>query len=449
MKRLNFSVLKIIEEKSVSFKNTNIVLFSRNTSFDSCTFNKKYSSAKSNHKINNVHNVNIANYFQKTPNRKFLYINNSLIKNKESLAKKFSFETENNVNNMKSNELTSKPNKDKFLPIPTSSVTENTMMTSCCEHTRIKPFQNTNILNKENLESNRSIKLNITEEKHNNNYEKSIPRLTKKYKTNQISVTQEKKLKSLKLWQKARNFQKIYTGIIHPRVYKLEGDHENEIKEFLYIPKKKVSKSDTKVLHLKNNIFAENKEDNNQDEEIKNQEKFEKLSETQKEYIRIRLKSKACQLITDGIENNDNIEENQLKIIQKFEKLFKANPEKNKYCPDNKNFLFNQKLPDGKTLLYTACQEGNTTIVNYLLKKQLDVNIKVTYGGLDDNCLAVASRWGYYDIVKLLLECGRIKYKYVVQVYNDSNVKSEIKKLIKFYIPKVSKKKHKKRFYCC
>ena len=449
MKQLNSSLLKIIEENSVSSNSTPLVLFSRNSSFESCTFNKNINTSKSVQKKANIHNLNIAKNILKTPNRKFLYINNSNIKNKENLAKKFSFETEDNINNIKSNEFTSKPNKSKFLP-PTSSITENTMMTSLCEITQMTPCTNTNIINKEDLKSNSTIKINIKKEKNISNFNKVVPRITKRYGTNQIDSVQEKKLRSLKLWQKARNFQRMYTAIIHPKVFKFEGNQESDIKEFLYTPKNKNSKNDTKILKLKSNIFIEDKNsNNNQDEEIITSEKFEKMNEIQKEYTRIKLKSKACKLITDGIEYNENNgKKNQEKIIQELEKLFKANPEKNKYSSGDKKFLFNQKLSNGKTLLYIACQEGCTSIVNYFLEKQLDPNIKVTYEGMDDSCLAAASRWGYYDIVKLLLECGKINYKIAEQVYNDKSTKQEIKKLIKSYVPKVAKKKHKK-IWCC
>ena len=449
MKQLNSSLLKIIEENSVSSNSTPLVLFSRNSSFESCTFNKNINISKSVQKKANIHNLNIAKNILKTPNRKFLYINNSNIKNKENLAKKFSFETEDNINNIKSNEFTSKPNKSKFIP-PTSSITENTMMTSLCEITQMTPCTNTNIINKEDLKSNSTIKINIKKEKNISNFNKVVPRITKRYGTNQIDSAQEKKLRSLKLWQKARNFQRMYTAIIHPKVFKFEGNQESDIKEFLYTPKNKNSKNDTKILKLKSNIFIEDKNsNNNQDEEIITSEKFEKMNEIQKEYTRIKLKSKACKLITDGIEYNENNgKKNQEKIIQELEKLFKANPEKNKYSSGDKKFLFNQKLSNGKTLLYIACQEGCTSIVNYFLEKQLDPNIKVTYEGMDDSCLAAASRWGYYDIVKLLLECGKINYKIAEQVYNDKSTKQEIKKLIKSYVPKVAKKKHKK-IWCC
>ena len=67
-------------------------------------------------------------------------------------------------------------------------------------------------------------------------------------------------------------------------------------------------------------------------------------------------------------------------------------------------------------------------------EKQLDINITVNYGGMVDSCLGVASRWGYYDIVELLLKCGRIKFKNAEEVYNDEGIKIEIRNLIKSYI---------------
>ena len=335
MKQLNSSLLKIIEENSVSSNSTPLVLFSRNSSFESCTFNKNINTSKSVQKKAKIYNVNIAKNILKTPNRKFLYINNSNIKNKENLAKKFSFETEDNINNIKSNEFTSKPNKSKFIP-PTSSITENTMMTSLCEITQMTPCTNTNIINKEDLKSNSTIKINIKKEKNISNFNKVVPRITKRYGTNQIDSVQEKKLRSLKLWQKARNFQRMYTAIIHPKVFKFEGNQESDIKEFLYTPKNKNSKNDTKILKLKSNIFIEDKNSNNNQDgkceksdnpneiNIKNNNEL-KNEETENKIITGKNVNKNEIKIVENYfkaDENIKIDENLQKFEENLEKLF-------------------------------------------------------------------------------------------------------------------------------
>ena len=70
--------------------------------------------------------------------------------------------------------------------------------------------------------------------------------------------------------------------------------------------------------------------------------------------------------------------------------------------------MFNQKLSNGKTLFYIACQEGNKEIVKYFLEKNLNPNIRVYYNDNIDSCLAVAVRWNFVDIVKILLESKKI-----------------------------------------
>ena len=168
-------------------------------------------------------------------------------------------------------------------------------------------------------------------------------------------------------------------------------------------------------------------------------ERFLRKSEIEKELIRVNLKEKAFKLIIEGTNNLNN------NIIEEFEKLFNQNPEKNKYSPEDKNYLFNQRLSNGKTLLYIACQEGNTKIVKFLLEKKLNPNIKAIYcdSNMEDSCLAVAVRWNFYDIVKLILETHKIYEDDIFDILNQEKCSLKIKKLILDFIPDDKKKKYK------
>ena len=166
-------------------------------------------------------------------------------------------------------------------------------------------------------------------------------------------------------------------------------------------------------------------------------ERFLRKSEIEKELIRVNLKEKAFKLIIEGTNNLNN------NIIEEFEKLFNQNPEKNKYSPEDKNYLFNQRLSNGKTLLYIACQEGNTEIVKFLLEKKLNPNIKAIYFDMEDSCLAVAVRWNFFDIVKLILESNKIYEEDIYDILNQEKCSLKIKNLILNFIPDDKKQKCK------
>ena len=51
-----------------------------------------------------------------------------------------------------------------------------------------------------------------------------------------------------------------------------------------------------------------------------------------------------------------------------------------------------------------------------LTDAELDPNIKSIYCGMEDTCLGVSCRWGFYDIVKILLECRRINPENIIEV---------------------------------
>ena len=196
-------------------------------------------------------------------------------------------------------------------------------------------------------------------------------------------------------------------------------------------------KKNIKDNNIKKIKFEEKLENKRRKKEI-TLEQFLRKSEVEKELIRVNLKEKAFKLITEGISNNSN-----KNIIEEFEKLFYQNPEKNKYSPEDKNYLFNQRLSNGKTLLYIACQEGNTEIVKFLLEKKLNPNIKAIYFDMEDSCLAVAVRWNFFDIVKLILESNKIYEEDIYDILNQEKCSLKIKNLILNFIPDDKKQKCK------
>ena len=259
-----------------------------------------------------------------------------------------------------------------------------------------------------------------------------------KYQRKSASSVEKKRIDSL--WTKTKIFQKMLNAFMNPDVVKIDD--------------KDIFSETLKTTLLDNNNYSfqkKNIKDNNNkkikfEEKIENKrrkkeitlEQFLRKSEVEKELIRVNLKEKAFKLITEGISNNSN-----KNIIEEFEKLFYQNPEKNKYSPEDKNYLFNQRLSNGKTLLYIACQEGNTEIVKFLLEKKLNPNIKAIYFDMEDSCLAVAVRWNFFDIVKLILESNKIYEEDIYDILNQEKCSLKIKNLILNFIPDDKKQKCK------
>ena len=63
------------------------------------------------------------------------------------------------------------------------------------------------------------------------------------------------------------------------------------------------------------------------------------------------------------------------------------------YCEDRLNYQ-----------LYEACKSGDIKKVRELIRKGVNVNEKSDF--IEDTALLIASRKGYFDIVKLLIENG-------------------------------------------
>ena len=161
---------------------------------------------------------------------------------------------------------------------------------------------------------------------------------------------------------------------------------------------------------------------------------FLRKSQIEREFIRVNLKEQVYKLIIKGNDQSINIK-------AELDKLFNQNPEKNKYLSNDENYLFNQKLSNGKTLFYIACQEGNKEIVKYFLEKNLNPNIRVYYNENIDSCLGVAVRWGFIDIVQILLESKKIKPEIIREVLEFEDCNKKIKEMLIESLPHEKRKK--------
>jgi ankyrin repeat protein len=107
-------------------------------------------------------------------------------------------------------------------------------------------------------------------------------------------------------------------------------------------------------------------------------------------------------------------------------------------------------LPDTeKTLLYTACQDGNFEVVEYFLIKGLLPSIKSKTDENDfENCLDVAARWNYVEIVKLLLDKGNFSEGEIRQTLKSKNLTKSVKDLINSHLSSKNQSKKKKGCAC-
>ena len=232
------------------------------------------------------------------------------------------------------------------------------------------------------------------------------------------SVTNNKmKSNSKNLWLKTKNIHKMINALKHPETIKIND--EESLRDTLMennINKSKIRKS----VQNKEITFAQ----------------FMRKSPVEKEFIRVNLKEQVYKLIVKGEGNYQSIN-----IKAELDKLFNQNPEKNKYLPNDENYLFNKKLSNGKTLMYIACQEGNKEIVKYFLEKNLNPNIRVYYNENIDSCLGVAVRWGFIDIVQILLESKKLKPEIIREVLEFEDCNKKIKEMLIESLPHEKRKK--------
>lgn len=227
------------------------------------------------------------------------------------------------------------------------------------------------------------------------------------------SVSQGKR-NTTTLWKKTLNASKMVNAFLHPSVIKIE-DNEifNDTLKKTLLGAREVNKLSTVVHHEVEISLSQ----------------FLRKTEVEKEFIRVSLKERALKLITEGASNTET-------LIQEFDKLFNLNPEKTRYSTEDKHFLFNQHLSNGKTLLYIACQEGSNEIVDYLLSKDINLNIKVSYYDMEDTCIGVSCRWNYYDIAQKLLQTNKIDQADIVNTLEKENCNNKIKSLLLDYLPR-------------
>ena len=394
--------------------------------------------------INEINEIN-NNYFNNNIN---INNNNRNLSESHSLIKKFinintpTEKSPQNNNNIHPNNIKFRPS---FLIKPEISITIQKCTKNKNYETPIISISNpktksiinynndtSNIINNEinKTENNNNNYLNIKEEKKQK-YNSS--KVVEKYDNSHIQLslirkninnfTPDQKIRDTTiLWKKAKNFQKIILGLKNPTVTKI--DDKLIFQDGL-----------TNTLLDKNNIniISVNNENEKKEEKIISCSQFLKKNEVEKDFLRISLRAKAFKLIMEGVNKKNK------NLVGEMEQIFMQNPERNFYLDDNN--IFNQKLGNGKTLLYVACQEGCTDLVQFFLEKELNPNITVKYFGMEDSCLNVACRWGFYDIVKLLLECKRLNPEEIVKIYYNKNLYNKnIRKLLKKYLPKNIKK---------
>ena len=262
------------------------------------------------------------------------------------------------------------------------------------------------------------------------------------------------------LWKKTYNFQKMVNAFLHPSVIKIEDNEifNDTLKNTLMGSESKngnfaqnsmsninVTNTNKSDIDITNNSvtainltpinrvkFDNGYEDNHCHNKTLPSEiplcRFLMKTEVEQEFIRVNIKEKAFQVLTDG-----NYSKEQM--ITQFETLFFQNPEKLRYLPSDKMYLFNQVLSNGKTLLYIACQEGMEYMVKYFLDKKLNPNIRVKYFDMEDTCLWVSVRWGFHDIVKLLLGTNKIyEDDAMYAIKHDCKGSKKIKKMLQKYL---------------
>ena len=136
-------------------------------------------------------------------------------------------------------------------------------------------------------------------------------------------------------------------------------------------------------------------------------------------------------------------------MIERFEKLFEKYTDRFIFEPWTAEFIFNHTVSGDKTLLYLACQLGNIQVVEFLLKKKLLTTTLCKTNGSDnknknESILDCAARWGYSDIVDLLLEKGNLPTDYIKTASNLRNIPTEIRDKLKKALSKcILKKKNR------
>lgn len=121
--------------------------------------------------------------------------------------------------------------------------------------------------------------------------------------------------------------------------------------------------------------------------------------------------------------------------------LIEKDPDKYFTEIEGDNSLFNLPLSNGRTLLYIACQEGKEDIVKFFLKKKLNPLIKSkTEFNKTENCLEVAVRWNFKNIVEILLGTNLFGVKEIKEILNKRNINRNIVNILKKYLGSINSK---------
>jgi hypothetical protein len=97
------------------------------------------------------------------------------------------------------------------------------------------------------------------------------------------------------------------------------------------------------------------------------------------------------------------------------------------------NILLNTHL-NGKTLMYAACREGKLDIVKLLLSLDVNPHIKsILEENEIEDCLQVACRWNYPNVVDALLKRGKypkIEIKNAMKITQSEMVRSVLERYL-------------------
>ena len=165
--------------------------------------------------------------------------------------------------------------------------------------------------------------------------------------------------------------------------------------------------------------------------------KLIRLLDEESQTKKINYKEEIYRIIVDG----------DTTAVNKIDNLFRSDPEYYLRDENDSNFKFNTALPNGKTLLYIACQEGKIDVVQYLIDKKLNPMVKSKLDEKEgESPLGVAARWNYINIVNLLLEKVEYKREHIIEVLDMQGLTKRIRKTLKRHY-KINFKS--KKFYCC
>lgn len=106
-----------------------------------------------------------------------------------------------------------------------------------------------------------------------------------------------------------------------------------------------------------------------------------------------------------------------------------------KLNPSSPQHLLNQTNHKGQTILYLTCKDGLTEAVECLLKKGVNPQIKSRNGMNYESCLQASVRWNYFNIVKLLLESGKLNISDIKECENITEISLNVRNLIKSHYP--------------